>query len=433
MSFIEPNYSNTNIGIEFNVGEKAPVFDEENYFLSEGNNSAASVSVNIEEMQEESIEEEKFNFKTFLGEMISGIMDFFGIENIEPEDSSYDVNGKIDKEYFQGMSGDCALLSALYSASTTEQGQKAIEEAITINKGFFGQVKSYSVYFKGIDETFTITKKELEEAEKISRAQRGSYSDGDDDVLLLELAWSKCTQEAQDKLKSLRYSYQSLGTGLNGVDQLKFLYCLTGAKYRNVHYEAQYANLQGKLNAPKIMETFENQTEFNFREIANLEEVSPEYSLTCNGFEFNQKDVYEIIQKPSETEDNVITIRNKTTKEEATFDAQSLAEDFGSAHVTQETKEACFEAGYKEALDSTFLTLSTGWYVGEAPECYMNDINGEPIKIIFSHSYAVKSIDENKIVIINPHDTTKEIIFSKEELKKHLDVFDFMYYDFLNN
>ena len=251
--------------------------------------------------------------------------------------------------------------------------------------------------------------------------------------MLLELAWLKCTQEAQDKLDLLNFSYQNFGTGLNGTDEIKFLYCLIGAKYRNVHYDAQYTNLQVILNAPKIMEAFENQKEFNFREIANLEEISSEYSWRCDGFEFNQKDVYEIIQKPSETEDNVITIKNKITKEEATFDAQVLAEVFGSLYMTQETKEACFEAEYEEALDSTFLTLSTGWYVGEAPEYYMNDINGEPIKIIFSHCYGVKHIDENKIVIINPHDTTKEIIFSKEELKKHLDVFDFMYYDFPQN
>ncbi|MBR3605109.1 MAG: hypothetical protein IKL52_03670, partial [Candidatus Gastranaerophilales bacterium] len=401
MSIIESNYLNSNIGAEFKKDNKALDFnEEENYFLSEENNAAVCASLNSEETDENSTEEEKFNLKTFFSEAISKIKDFFGIKKTK-EDSSYDINGRIDKDFRQGNTGDCALLSALYSVSTTQQGQKIIEEAITVNEGLFGQVKSYDVYFKGIDETVTITKKELEKAEEIARIQKGSYSDGDDDVLLLELAWEKCTQQAQDKLKTLHFTYSYFGSGTNGldgVDQLKFLYSLTGAQCRNVHYDYQYSKLQGREKAPEILEVFENQTEFNFKEIAGIKEEDSEYAFRYCGFEFNQKDVYEIIQKPSETQDNTITIRNKTTNEEATFEAQDLAETLGSVHMTQETKDACFEAGYSAALDATFLTVSSPSYLGEPPEYYMNDINGESVKIIFTHAYAVKSIDEEKIV-----------------------------------
>ena len=38
------------------------------------------------------------------------------------------------------------------------------------------------------------------------------------------------------------------------------------------------------------------------------------------------------------------------------------------------------------------------FYIGEILKYYMNDINGESVKIIFSHSYVVKSINEEKLL-----------------------------------
>ena len=395
--------------------------EEENYFLSLKNNANEYLPENIET---DTGYEKKFNLKLFFKELTDKTKAFFGCE-----DSSYDVNGKIDKEFYQGMTGDCTLLSALYSISTTKQGQQAIEEAITINKGLFGQIKSYDVYFKGIDETYTITKKELEKAEKIHKLDKGSYSDGDDDVLLLELAWQKCTKEAKDKLDSFNFSYVFFGSGLEGVDPLKFTYCLTGAKYRNVHFESQYRTLQGLINSYEILEAFENKAEFKLEEITEVPQDS-EYSYSYCGFEFNQKDIYEILEKPSQTENQTITIKNKTTNQIETFDAQKLAENLGSLVLSQETKDLCFEESYKEALEADFVTFGTNFYLGEAPEYKMTDIYGKDRKIIFSHSYAVKSINENEIIIINPHNSKEELIFSKEELKKHSDIFSFIMYDF---
>ena len=319
-------------------------------------------------------------------------------------------------------------MGTLYSLSNTEEGAKIIKEAITINENSFGKVESYDVYFKGIDETITVTKDELETAEEVQRSEGYSYSDGDDDVLLMELAWVKCCQEAKEKLDKLNLNMQFLGLKTNnreqiikeleGVDPAKFSYALTGAKIQGNHYKEVFRDFQAKEKAPEVLEIFENQEEFQFKDV-----FGHDGTYTINGFEFNQEDTYEIIQKPSETSNNVITVKNKRTDDVATYDAQSLAESFAGCQLMQETKDIIFEEGYKRALNSDYFTFNVN--MSKALTIEMIDINGEARYLSTCHCFGVKSIDEDKIVISDPHDTQNEMTFSKEELKRNSDKFEF--------
>ena len=95
------------------------------------------------------------------------------------------INGEIESSK-QGKEGDCWLLSSLNTMSNSEKGRKIIFDSITKNPD-----QSYSIHFKGVNTTITISDKELEESRKSK-----DYSTGDTDVLLIEVA----TRKVMDKI-----------------------------------------------------------------------------------------------------------------------------------------------------------------------------------------------------------------------------------------
>ncbi len=114
------------------------------------------------------------------------IIDSF-TENKSNKEDIIDIDEKIDDSK-QGKHGDCWLLAGLNSLSYSKNGQKIIEDAISVNRN-----GSYNVAFKGLYLSINITPEELEKARK-----EGSYSAGDDDVLLMELAFKKALQLVED-------------------------------------------------------------------------------------------------------------------------------------------------------------------------------------------------------------------------------------------
>lgn len=91
--------------------------------------------------------------------------------------TNFDINGLIEG-FEQGQTGDCWLLSSLQALSNTEEGQKILKDAIQINDD-----GTYTVKFNGADWAINITDADLRAARN-----SGQYSNGDDDVLLMEVA-----------------------------------------------------------------------------------------------------------------------------------------------------------------------------------------------------------------------------------------------------
>lgn len=108
--------------------------------------------------------------------------------------------------------GDCWLLAQMNSMSKTSWGKEALKNAITQEKD-----GSFTVHFKGVNKDITITAEEFKKAQKNS-----SYSSGDADALLLEIAMSKHFKEEDINSGSIN------GNDLAGEDSLQFV--LTGAK-----------------------------------------------------------------------------------------------------------------------------------------------------------------------------------------------------------
>ena len=80
----------------------------------------------------------------------------------------------------QGYHGDCWLISSINALSYDEKGREIISNAITKKEG------GYEVYFAGDNKTIYVSDEEI-----LAAKAEGTYSKGDDDVLLMELAFEK--------------------------------------------------------------------------------------------------------------------------------------------------------------------------------------------------------------------------------------------------
>lgn len=100
-------------------------------------------------------------------------------------------NGKIDEETHQSETlGNCWFLSRINALSDTDFGSEAIKNAIS--KDSEG---NYIVKLKEPEEEFIVTAFELQEA-----VDSEKYSDGDLDMLILELGFEKAIDKAVDEL-----------------------------------------------------------------------------------------------------------------------------------------------------------------------------------------------------------------------------------------
>lgn len=102
------------------------------------------------------------------------------------ENTIYPANGKIDAEFKQGdYLGDCWLIACIKSMSVNPQGQKMLDDIISINKN--GNV---TVRLKGVRKKYTISKKEIEGTNELAQ--------GDLDVRAIEIAIRRFLIETGD-------------------------------------------------------------------------------------------------------------------------------------------------------------------------------------------------------------------------------------------
>ena len=127
-------------------------------------------------------------------------------DNVNSKDEAFDKhiygklnsdapNGKIDKDFKQGHTGDCWLLASIKAIANTEKGQQYLNDIVTTNKD-----GSVTVELKGPEKKYTISPGEL-----IMSTQ---LSSGDMDVRAIEIAVKKYMDEN---------SYSNLGVFSNFI------------------------------------------------------------------------------------------------------------------------------------------------------------------------------------------------------------------------
>lgn len=91
-------------------------------------------------------------------------------------------NGKVDRPFKQGQTGDCWLLSGIKALSMTKEGQAMLDKVVTVdNKG------NAIVKLKGVGKTYTVTARDLKCSNELSS--------GDTDIRAIEIAMDRYMRE----------------------------------------------------------------------------------------------------------------------------------------------------------------------------------------------------------------------------------------------
>jgi len=175
-----------------NIYVQANVYKEESYRMSEINERRLPI-----QLRQQNVEAENTNTaaempaNSVFDEKTPPKQDYLTGENA--------VDGEI-KDFEQGARGDCYLLAGLASLSHSEQGRKAIKDAVSVDE----KTGNVTIEFKGINKSYTITPEEMKaarESKVMTEYQDGQkrlapeYAKGDNDLLAFELAAKKFRED----------------------------------------------------------------------------------------------------------------------------------------------------------------------------------------------------------------------------------------------
>lgn len=128
------------------------------------------------------------------------------VENDEP--NAQGINGEIDEPVSQGATGDCWILTGILSLTATKEGKALIKSSMEIQRN--GDV---IVNFKGLGYSIRVTAEEIRKHDT-DDIKNDAFSNGDNDMLVFELAVQKLFEQHPD-LKNAYY-YED---GLEGDDR----------------------------------------------------------------------------------------------------------------------------------------------------------------------------------------------------------------------
>lgn len=165
-------------------------------------------------------------------------------------DNSNGVNGEIDEKVSQGGTGDCWILTGVLALNSSAIGKQVIKESIQVNGD-----GSVTVNFKGLGVSYTITADEIKKHDT-DNIKNDAYSNGDNDMLVLELATQKLMADiASGKVKlnvpadSVEAIYNEDG-GIEGGFAQNMIYYLTGEQ---ANFAYAYGNEENGLSENEVI------------------------------------------------------------------------------------------------------------------------------------------------------------------------------------
>jgi len=307
------------------------------------------------------------------------------------------INGELDEKVKQQGTGDCYFLATLNSLNNTEQGKQIIKDSIS----FDPDTSTYTVTFKGIGESYSFTTDQVKEAEKMrydTIDESGSrvvgegsswYSNGDDDALLLEMAFEQFRQDvADDKFFDKAYIDHEIPTfmidtgdykgtegtsAMEGGNLAQVIYAFTGQEPTTV--SASSDDLHSELD--KIQE-----------KLKNGEEVVVQASIAgTNGYTENENGDYYV-------NDN-----GKFVKIEDGTEVPEGAQRYSFNGVGDNTSGIVLNGvGRDEDETIKITTNGTG-----------------------GHAISITAVSDTTVTIINPWDSAQRVEVDRREFESYMD------------
>ncbi len=173
-----------------------------------------------------------------------------------------DINGRIDTPVLQGNTGDCWLLTALEAMSSTQAGKEIIANSIYINND-----NTVTINFSGLGVSYTLTAEEIAKHDT-DNTLSDSYSNGDNDALIMELAVEKLWKDINSGRVSLNTNNEDITYTDRSIDggglPIQMIYYLTGVE-ANEYYNDDLSNLSKNTIYQVLQNALENgSTAVNF-------------------------------------------------------------------------------------------------------------------------------------------------------------------------
>ena len=196
------------------------------------------------------------------------------IKSYNTKNSIDSINGQIDETVSQSsLTGDCWLIASVKSLANNETGREIIKNSITVNDD-----NTVTVSFKGIGVSYTISEEEIEQYDTDANTY-DAYSNGDNDMLVLELATEKLWKDIEygkvkldTKDENLIYTGEGYGIQDGGLPS-QMIYYLTG-----VESDEYYNDDLSSLNKNSVFKALDSA--LNSNSIVNIGIYNNTHSCT---------------------------------------------------------------------------------------------------------------------------------------------------------
>lgn len=291
------------------------------------------------------------------------------------------VDGNFDTSYQKGR-GDCYLLAGLNSLRESSQGREDLKKIITTGKDPKTGETTYTVTFPGakkvrekllaagvpekdinIKESYTYTESQLHEKAKLAGPK---YSVGDKDVLLLEVSYEQYRTDAKNDKADLKKAKPNMSDR-----DIEVALHVRGMNARDAKDNLR----SGQGGDAVFMLTGREPQEFQRTSVAN----STDNAVCSIDSNLNMSVVggFKVDKKQSQQMDSMLNKIEQDCKD-GKLDNYSATVNF---NVSQQT------------------------------------VNG---KVIAGggHAFSISKVEGDKVYLRNPWDPTKEIVMTRDEIKK---------------
>ena len=321
--------------------------------------------------------------KVFKANDSKGI-DFYN-STLEYSESTLNINSELDEDFSQCGTGDCYFLATLNSIKQFRDGNTILRNSIVHNE----KDHTYTVNFKGIDMSYTFTADQIREAEQkrynvmsddgsVVKNDASWYSEGDDDVLLLEMAFEQFRLEC----------YEGKHKDKSWPKEVKFAGTYSGDK------ENESPLKNGSFS--QVIYVLTGKTEMGSYDIHN----------TLDELQKSQDDCSLAIVA-------TLSANNGYTKDDS-GDYYIKKDDKSYHKVTTETPSDAERYSFTGAGSNKGGIILNG--VGES--------EGQKISISSNgtgnHLLSITNISDDTVTIINPWDSSKEVTVNREDLEGYM-------------